>query len=243
MARGWPWVRVFESARDPAKLPSRASRADPRGGAHGVHRIEWTHRGRDEQDDRGRGHDRPLPRRRRGGAGALPALLRPRHDGLDHLLQGHRRAVAALPMHPHGPAQLQQDGTDRLPRGRPRGPGPDRRRPHGCAGYRAGALRRQLPGRAIVDGRGHHVPGPYHQVRDGRLAHRHGRRPVPDGQSALGGQPRHAGGARRSDPREHPPVSARAHRRREPWSATSWWTMSTGRIRGRRRSTRRAGSR
>ena len=54
------------------------------------------------------------------------------------------------------------------------------------------------------------------QVRDGRLAYRHRRRPLPDGQPPLGGQPRHPAGARRPEPREHPPLSARAHRRREP---------------------------
>ena len=164
----------------------------------------------------GGGHDGALPRHRRRGAGALPALLRAGHDGVDHLPQDRRRAVAALPMHPRGPAQLQQDGAHRVPRGCPRRPGAHGRRPHGRARHRAGALRRKLAGRAIVHGRRHHVPGPDRQVRDGRLAHRHGWRPLPDGESALGGQPGHARGDRRSHPREHPPLPARAHRRREP---------------------------
>ena len=59
-------------------------------------------------------------------------------------------------------------------------------------GIAAGVLGRQLAGRAVGDGGGHHLPRAGRQVRHGRLAHRHRRRPLPDGQSPLGGQPGHA---------------------------------------------------
>ena len=52
------------------------------------------------------GHDCALPRYRRGRAGAVPAFLRSRHHRVDHVSQGGRRAVAALPLHPDGPAEL-----------------------------------------------------------------------------------------------------------------------------------------
>src|SRR5215469_13599777 len=44
---------------------------------------------------------------------------------------------------------------------------------------------------------GDHLPRSGPEVRHGRLAHRHRRRPLPDGQSPLGGQPRHPPGAGR----------------------------------------------
>src|SRR5262245_3627736 len=71
------------------------------GDTHGVHRIERTHGGGDKQDRTGRGYDDSLPRHRHGRTGDLLALLWSWHDGVDHLLQDHRGAGAALPVHPH----------------------------------------------------------------------------------------------------------------------------------------------
>ena len=54
----------------------------------------------------GRRHECALPRCGRGRAGAVPALLRSRHHRVDHVSQDGRPAVAALPLHPDGPAEL-----------------------------------------------------------------------------------------------------------------------------------------
>ena len=180
----------------PGSPTLRRSQALGSGGRHAVRRLEWPHRGEHQQDRRGRRHDGPLPRRGRGRAGAVPPLVRSRHHRVDHVSQDGGPAFAALPLHPDGPAELFEDGPDRLPRGRARPPGSDRGRVARRPRHSAGILGRQLAGRAIGDGSGHHLPRAGRQVRDGRLAHRHRRRSLSLGQSSLGGQPGHPPGAR-----------------------------------------------
>jgi hypothetical protein len=156
-------------------------------------RVERPHRGGHQQDHRGgrhaRGHECALPRCGRGRAGAVSALLRPRHHRVDHVSQDGRRAVTALPLHPDGPAEFFEDGPDRLPRGGARGAGAHRSRVARRTRHPAGILGRQFAGRAVGDGGRHHLPRAGRQVRDGRLAYRYRGRPVSFGQSPLGGQP------------------------------------------------------
>src|SRR5438046_2035070 len=78
--------------------------------------------------------------------------------------------------------------------------------------YREG----QLAGGTVGHGGRHDLPRTGPKIRDGRLAYRHRRRSLPDGQSPVRRQPGHPPGNRRSEPRQYPAIPARAHRRREP---------------------------
>ena len=98
-ASGGVKQRLRVSGRERTVIP-------PKGGRHAVHRVEWPHRSGHQQDHRGRRHECALPRCRRGRAGTVPPLLRSRHHRLDHVSQDSRRAFAALPLHPDGPAEL-----------------------------------------------------------------------------------------------------------------------------------------
>ncbi len=215
----------------------------PKGGRHAVHRVEWPDRGRHGQDHHGRRHQCALSRCGRGRAGAVPALLRSRHHRVDHVSQGGRRAVNAVPLHPDGPAELFEDRPDRLSRGGARAPGADRGRPPRRPRHCAGILGRQFAGRAVGDGGGHRLPRAGPEVRDGRLAYRHRRRPLPVGQSPLGGQPGHSPSPRRPEPRQYPALPLGAHRRREPGDRRARQTTSTGRTIGRPSLSRRAANR